>query len=294
MTLVLAGEHGATAHHDGGDVETGSGHEHARDYLVAVRDHHHRIEGVCLDGEFDAVGDDFTGCERVAHPRMVHRDAVTYPDGGELEGSAAGHVDAGFDRLSDLVEHQMSRDDVVDGVHDGDDRPRYLLIGQPVRLEQAAVWSPGGSTFHGLTPVLHRPPSFQMTPDAARGVFGLMAGGGSSPRERKDRGRTLAPAPGRKRLLPRYHPAWCPPPATSCHKTRTPTHTADNGCHRPDLLGAFLAKIVRSWTLAPFFRVAQGTVSRRPAPGSQLYPALWSEDWPLLLPVIAIPSDSIV
>ena len=40
------GEHRSARDDDGRDVEPRCGHEHARDNLVAVRDHHHGVEGV--------------------------------------------------------------------------------------------------------------------------------------------------------------------------------------------------------------------------------------------------------
>ena len=47
--------------------------------------------------------------ERVAHARVVHRDAVADADGGDLERRAAGHVDAGLHGVGDLVEHRGGR-----------------------------------------------------------------------------------------------------------------------------------------------------------------------------------------
>ena len=158
LALELAGEHRAAADDDGRDVEPGGSHEHAGDDLVAVGDHDHRVEGVRLDGQLDAVGDDLAARKRVAHPLVVHGDAVAHADGGELERRAAGHVDAGLDRVGDLVEHEVPGNDVVDGVDDGDQRPRDLLVGETVSLEQAAVRGLGGPVLHVLASQ-HRPPS---------------------------------------------------------------------------------------------------------------------------------------
>ena len=54
------------------------------------------------DGALDGVGDDLAARQRVAHPLVVHRDAVADADGGELERRAAGHADARLDGVGDV------------------------------------------------------------------------------------------------------------------------------------------------------------------------------------------------
>ena len=81
---------------------------------------------------------------------MVHRDAVADADGGDLERRAAGHADAGLHGVGDLVEHQVPGDDLVRRVDDGDERPRDLLVGETVGLEQAAVRGLGQAALHAV------------------------------------------------------------------------------------------------------------------------------------------------
>ena len=77
--------------------------------------------------------------QRVLHALVVHGDAVADADDGELDGRAAGHADAGLDRLGDLVQMDVAGDDLVLGVGDADHGPVDLLVGEAHGLEQGAV-----------------------------------------------------------------------------------------------------------------------------------------------------------
>ena len=156
-----AGQHRTPGHDDRRDVQARGGHDHARDDLVAVRDHHHGVEGVCAHGDLDGVGDDLTARQRVAHALVVHGDAVAHADRGELHRRAAGHADAGLHGLGDLIEHEMPGDHLVGRIDDGDQRPRDLFVGESVRLEQATVRGPRQALFHATALEIHLLPFFR-------------------------------------------------------------------------------------------------------------------------------------
>ncbi len=90
-------------------------------------------------GAFHRVGDDLATHERVVHALVVHGDAVAHPDGGNLEGHAAGHIDAGLHGLADLVKVGVPGDDVVARIDDGDEGALHLLVGDTVGLQQAPM-----------------------------------------------------------------------------------------------------------------------------------------------------------
>ncbi len=115
------------------------------------------------------VGDDLAARERVVHAVVVHRDAVADADRGELERRPAGHADARLDRVGDVAQAQMARDDLVRRVHDRDERPRDLLVGEAVGLEQAAVRSLGRPRLHAYRCAApsHSPPLIAQGCDGA-------------------------------------------------------------------------------------------------------------------------------
>ena len=156
---LMAGEHGAAGDEHRGDVHAQRAEQHAGDDLVAVGDAHGRIEGMALDGALEAVGDGFARHERVMHAVVVHGDAVAHADGGDLEGHAASHVDAGLHGFADLIEVVVTGDDVVAGVEHRDKRALQLLVGQAVGLEQAAVRGARNAASDGVAAKLHANPS---------------------------------------------------------------------------------------------------------------------------------------
>ena len=121
---------------------------------------------------------------------------------------------------------------------------------------------------------------------------------GSIRREiRTNRGeRMLSPRAGTRAVLPRYHPAWrswssaagVSDVVVDRPRRRAPTRAAGNGCHRPGLLAPAACEgrsRVRGPVVLPGGSGARfRDVLRR---ASSCFPALWSEDWPLLFPVIA-------
>ena len=152
-----AGEHGAAGDEDRGHVRPQGPQDHAGNDLVAVRDAHQAVEGVPHDGAFHGIGNDLARDERVVHALMVHGDAVAHADGADFEGDAAGHVDAGLHGLGDLVEVGVTGNDVVARAQHRDEGAIHLLVGDAVRLEQAAVRRARHPSLDLVASQLHRP-----------------------------------------------------------------------------------------------------------------------------------------
>ncbi len=148
LPLELAGQHGAAADHDGRDVEARRSHEHPGDDLVAVGDEDEAVERVGHRHRLDGVGDQFAGAQRVLHPLVAHDDPVADPDREELHRRPSGHPDARLDRLGDLVQMKVARNEFVCGIGDADHRPFDFPVRQSQRLEQGTVRRPLQSLFH--------------------------------------------------------------------------------------------------------------------------------------------------
>ena len=148
LPLEEARQHGASADDDGRDVEPGRGHEHAGHDLVAVGDEDEAVERICHRHRFDRVGDELPGAQGVFHPFVTHDDPVADADGEEFQGRSPGDAHPGFDRLGDLVEVEVARDDLVGRVGDPDHGPPDLGVGEAQRFEQGAVGSPLESFLH--------------------------------------------------------------------------------------------------------------------------------------------------
>ncbi len=94
------------------------------------------------------------------HAVVVHGDAVAHADGRDLEGDAAGEVDACLHGLGDLVEVVVAGDDVVAGVEDRDERAVHLFVGEAVGLKEAPVRGAGQALLYGIASKLHVPLAF--------------------------------------------------------------------------------------------------------------------------------------
>ena len=116
-----AGLHRAAGDEHGRDVEAQGGHQHARHDLVAVRDADQGVGTVRVALVFDGVGDDIAGRQRVQHAGVAHGDAVVHSHRVELARNAAGFPDGLGNDASDLVQMNVARQELIEGVGDGDD-----------------------------------------------------------------------------------------------------------------------------------------------------------------------------
>ena len=117
-----AGLHRPAADEDRRDVAADGAHQHAGDDLVAVGNADHPVEAMGLDHRLDAVGDQLAAGERILHALVAHGDAVVDADRVEDKRRAAGLADALLNELADLVEVDVTGNDVHVAVADGDER----------------------------------------------------------------------------------------------------------------------------------------------------------------------------
>ncbi len=156
--LDLAGFHRAAGNEDGGDIEPHRRHQHAGGDLVAVGDADHGVGAVRVDHVFDAVGNDLARWQRIEHAVMAHGDAVIHRDGVELLGDAAGRLDLARHQLAEILQVDVARHELGEGIDDGDDR-----------LAEVAILHAGGA------------------PEAARARHVASVGAGSGPVSRHAR-----------------------------------------------------------------------------------------------------------
>ena len=70
---------------------------------------------------FDGVGDDIAGRQGVQHAGVAHGDAVVHSHRVELARDTAGFPDGLGNDASDLVQMNVARQELIEGVGDGDD-----------------------------------------------------------------------------------------------------------------------------------------------------------------------------
>ena len=148
--LGLAGFHRTAGDEDDRDVEAHGGHQHPRGDLVTVGDAHQRIRTVGIHHVFDAVGDQVTRRQRIQHAVVAHGDAIIDRDGVEFLGDAAGLLDLARDQLPHVLEVDVARHELGEGVGNGDDRLLEVAIfhagGAPQGASAGHVTTCGGRT----------------------------------------------------------------------------------------------------------------------------------------------------
>ena len=127
LQLDLAGLHRTAGDEDGRDVQTQSGHQHARHDLVAVRDADEGVGAVRVHLIFHGIGDDVAARQGIQHAGVAHGDAVINGHRVELARNTAGFLDGIGNQTAHFVQVHMSRQELVEGIGDGDDRLAEIL-----------------------------------------------------------------------------------------------------------------------------------------------------------------------
>ncbi len=139
FALDVAGEHRAAADEYGRHVDSCSSHQQTGDILVTVRDHDQGIEVMRQCHALGGICDQVTGHQGILHALVSHGDAVTDCDRRENYRCAAGHGNAHFNGIDDLVDVHVSRYDLVVGRDDADQRPLHLFLGHSQCVEQGTL-----------------------------------------------------------------------------------------------------------------------------------------------------------
>ena len=122
-----AGLHRAAGNEHGRNVESQRGHQHTRHDLVAVRDADQRVGAVRVHLIFHGIGDDVAARQGVQHAGVAHGDAVINGHRVELARNTAGFLDGIGNQTAHFVQVHMSRQELVEGIGNGDDRLAEIL-----------------------------------------------------------------------------------------------------------------------------------------------------------------------
>ena len=122
--------HGAAGQQDAGNVQPCRRHQHTGDDLIAGAQQHQAVKQVDLGHALDGVGDQFPGGQDIVHTAMAVGHAVAAADHAELDGRAAGAVNAVLDPLGHLPQVIVAGDTLAPRVGDANDRPLQVLRGK--------------------------------------------------------------------------------------------------------------------------------------------------------------------
>ena len=151
FTAEMAGQHRAAGNQNGRNVQTSGSHQHAGHDLVAVRDEHQTVQLMCLRQRLYAVRDQLTACQRIFHADVTHGNAVAYADGRNEHRRTACHANACLNRIRDLIEVDMARDDLGICRNHTDDRLIHFLVGHTAGAQQRTVRHALGSCSDVIT-----------------------------------------------------------------------------------------------------------------------------------------------
>ena len=151
FTAEMACQHRTAGNQNGRNVQTSGSHQHAGNDLVAVRDEHQTVQLMGLCQRLYAVRDQLTACQRILHADVAHGDAVAYADSRNEHRRAACHADTGLNRVRDLIEVDVTRNDLGIRRNDTDDRLLDLLVGHTAGAQQRTVRHALGSCSDVIT-----------------------------------------------------------------------------------------------------------------------------------------------
>ena len=117
----LARFHRTTGNEDSRDVQAHGGNQHSGGDFVAVGNAHQRVSTVGVDHVFDGVGNQIAARQRVQHTAVSHGDAVVDGDGVEFFGDGARFFNFAGNQLAHVVQVDMARHELGEGVGNGDD-----------------------------------------------------------------------------------------------------------------------------------------------------------------------------
>ena len=139
LAFIIAAVHGAARDQDARDIETRCRDQHTGRDLIAVSDHNERIKLMPLRHGFNGVRDQLTARERIPHTGMPHGNTVAQCDSGELESDATRGRNTDLDLFRDLTEMDVAGVDLVERVHDADQRLLQIFVRQTGRFQQGSL-----------------------------------------------------------------------------------------------------------------------------------------------------------
>ena len=155
LVRIPTGKHRPPADKDSRDIQSGSGHKHARYDLVTVGDHDKGVKGVGRRHDLDGIGDQFTASEGILHARVIHGNAVTNTDGAEGDGEPSSHVNTCLYGLDDPAQVDVSRNDLVFGSCDSDEGSLHFPVRVAHGLKKRTMGCPINTFPHTVTFHVH-------------------------------------------------------------------------------------------------------------------------------------------
>ena len=128
FTMNHAGHHRTTGADNCRNVNSQSAHQHARNDLITVRNQNQSVELMRISHGFNTVRDQLSARQRILHAAVPHGDSVTYTDGWNHNRSASRHAYAGLDRLRNLIQMSVSRNNVAVRGNDADQRTLQFFL----------------------------------------------------------------------------------------------------------------------------------------------------------------------
>ncbi len=132
----------AAGHQDSRQVQTGRAHEHAGHDLVAGAQHDQGVQAVGLGHYLQGVGDHFPRGKDVAHAHVTVGHPVAASDHPELNGGAAGLIDALLHVFGHLAQVVVAGNNVVVGVGHPYQGPLQVVVAVAHGLEQGPHLAP--------------------------------------------------------------------------------------------------------------------------------------------------------
>ena len=137
--VQMTGQHWAAGDKDGGNIDPCRSHQQARYILITVWNHDKRVKLMRNGHGFRGIGNQITGHQRVFHSDMAHRDSVADGDCRKHDRRAAGHGDALLHCVGNLIQIHVTRNDLVIGTYNSNQRPIQLLPGVSQGIEKRTV-----------------------------------------------------------------------------------------------------------------------------------------------------------
>lgn len=134
----LAGFHRPAGNEDNRNVEPHGSVQHARGNLVAVGNTYQRICAMAVDHVFDRIGNHFARGQRIEHAIVTHGDTVIDRDGVEFLGDTTSLFHFSGNQLAEVLQMDVARHKLCEGVGDGDDRLAEVVVLHAGRAPKAA------------------------------------------------------------------------------------------------------------------------------------------------------------
>ena len=128
VVIGFAGLHRPAGDEDRRDVQTHRRHQHAGCDLVAVGDADQRVGAMRVHHVFDGIGNDFAAREAIEHAAMAHGDPVINSDGVEFLCDPTSRFDLARDHLAEILEVNVPRNELREGIRNRDDRLSEIVI----------------------------------------------------------------------------------------------------------------------------------------------------------------------